>query len=178
MPAAPHEENTGGRGEDLQFPGVNVLVCEDNDLNAEIVQTILSDYKINVITAVNGRDGVEKFARSQEGYFGLVLMDIMMPKLNGLDATRKIRILPRADSKTVPIVAMSANAFDEDKKRSLARGMNAHLSKEDWDGIIEETPVGRIGAPEDIAEAVAFLAGEKASYITGAVLNVNGGSVI
>ena len=56
--------------------------------------------------------------------------------------------------------------------------MNAHLSKEDWDGIIEETPVGRIGAPEDIAEAVAFLAGEKASYITGAVLNVNGGSVI
>ena len=100
MPAAPHEENTGGRGEDLQFPGVNVLVCEDNDLNAEIVQTILSDYKINVITAVNG-----------------------------LDATRKIRNLPRADSKTVPIVAMSANAFDEDKKRSLARGMNAHLSK-------------------------------------------------
>ena len=129
MPAAPHEENTGGRGEDLQFPGVNVLVCEDNDLNAEIVQTILSDYKINVITAVNGQDGVEKFARSQEGYFGLVLMDIMMPKLNGLDATRKIRNLPRADSKTVPIVAMSANAFDEDKKRSLARGMNAHLSK-------------------------------------------------
>ena len=100
MPATPHEENTGGRGEDLQFPGVNVLVCEDNDLNAEIVQTILSDYKINVITAVNG-----------------------------LDATRKIRNLPRADSKTVPIVAMSANAFDEDKKRSLARGMNAHLSK-------------------------------------------------
>lgn len=129
MPAAPHEENTGGRGEDLQFPGVNVLVCEDNDLNAEIVQTILSDYKINVITAVNGQDGVEKFAQSQEGYFGLVLMDIMMPKLNGLDATRKIRNLPRADSKTVPIVAMSANAFDEDKKRSLARGMNAHLSK-------------------------------------------------
>ena len=129
MPAAPHEENDRGRGEDLQFPGVNVLVCEDNDLNAEIVQTILSDYKINVITAVNGRDGVEKFARSQEGYFGLVLMDIMMPKLNGLDATRKIRNLPRADSKTVPIVAMSANAFDEDSRRSLECGMNGHLSK-------------------------------------------------
>ncbi len=129
MPADPHGENNSGRDDDLQFPGVNVLICEDNDLNAEIVQTILSDYKINVITAVNGQDGVEKFARSQEGYFGLVLMDIMMPNLNGLDATRKIRNLPRADSKTVPIVAMSANAFDEDKKRSLARGMNAHISK-------------------------------------------------
>ena len=98
-------------------------------MNAEIVSTLLGDYKINVITTVNGREGVEKFARSPEGYFSLVLMDIMMPKLNGLDATRKIRNLPRADSKTVPIVAMSANSFDEDEKRSLARGMNAHLSK-------------------------------------------------
>lgn len=129
MPVSPHAENNDSRGENLRFPGVNVLVCEDNDLNAEIVSTLLGDYKINVITTVNGREGVEKFARSPEGYFSLVLMDIMMPKLNGLDATRKIRNLPRADSKTVPIVAMSANSFDEDEKRSLARGMNAHLSK-------------------------------------------------
>lgn len=129
MPVSPHAENNDSRGVDLRFPGVNVLVCEDNDLNAEIVSTILGDYKINVITTVNGREGVEKFARSPEGYFSLVLMDIMMPKLNGLDATQKIRNLPRADSKTVPIVAMSANSFDEDEKRSLARGMNAHLSK-------------------------------------------------
>ena len=79
--------------------------------------------------AENGRLAVERFSRSDPGYYDAVLMDVRMPEMDGLDAAAAIRALPRPDAKAVPIVAMTANAFDEDVQRSLQVGMNAHLSK-------------------------------------------------
>ena len=79
--------------------------------------------------AVNGREAVEMFERCSEYYYDAVLMDIRMPEMDGLEATKAIRALGRKDAKTVPIIAMTANAFDEDVKLSLQAGMNAHLSK-------------------------------------------------
>ena len=106
-----------------------ILVVEDNMLNMEIIRTILEDYDIIVEEAYNGQEAVTIMAASQPGYYDLILMDIMMPVMNGLEATRKIRQLSREDCQRIPIIAMSANAFDGDVKRSLASGMNAHLSK-------------------------------------------------
>ena len=79
--------------------------------------------------AANGKIALEKFAQSEEGYYDAVLMDVRMPEMDGLQATAAIRALNRPDAKTIPIIAMTANAFDEDVQRSLQVGMNAHLSK-------------------------------------------------
>lgn len=114
---------------ELKLNGLRVLVAEDNALNMEILKTFLEDMDCRVDCACNGSEAVEKFRASPEGYYRVVFMDVMMPVMDGLAATHAIRTLPRKDSATVPIVAVSANAFDEDIKRSLASGMNAHLSK-------------------------------------------------
>lgn len=114
---------------ELKFNGLRVLVAEDNALNMEILKTFLEDMDCRVDCACNGSEAVEKFRASPEGYYRVVFMDVMMPVMDGLAATHAIRTLPRKDSAAVPIVAVSANAFDEDIKRSLASGMNAHLSK-------------------------------------------------
>lgn len=113
----------------LDFEGTRVLVAEDNELNMEIIRCILEDYGIEVTEAADGLAVIEKYAASSEYYYDLILMDIMMPNMNGLDAAKTIRSTERADSVTLPIYAMSANAFDEDEKRSLEAGMNGHLSK-------------------------------------------------
>ena len=105
------------------------LVVEDNDLNREIVAAILKGRGIAVEEAENGAAGVEMVRTSEPGYYDLVLMDIQMPVMNGLDAAQAIRALGRPDTDTLPIIAVSANAFDEDKARSLAAGMNGHISK-------------------------------------------------
>ena len=86
-------------------------------------------HRMEVETAENGKIAVEKFQSFPPGYFAAILMDIRMPVLNGLDATRQIRTLPREDAKTVPVIAMSANAFDEDKKRAFDAGINDYLVK-------------------------------------------------
>ena len=109
--------------------GKRILVVEDNDLNREIIQTILEEYSVTVEAAHNGLEAVTRMKETQPGYYDLILMDIMMPVMDGLEATKEIRRLPRADCQQIPIIAMSANAFDEDVKRSLASGMNVHLSK-------------------------------------------------
>lgn len=119
-----HEEETVST-----FDGARVLVAEDNSLNLEIIQTILEEYHIQVDSVSNGRLAVEQVERMPAGTYDLILMDIMMPEMNGLEATEAIRKLKKADSQTLPIVAMSANAFDEDVKKSMASGMNGHLSK-------------------------------------------------
>ena len=106
-----------------------ILVVEDNMLNMEIVRTILEDYGVLIEEAYNGQEAVTRMAESQPGYYDLILMDIMMPVMDGLEATREIRQLSRKDCQRIPIIAMSANAFDEDVKRSIASGMNGHLSK-------------------------------------------------
>jgi CheY-like chemotaxis protein len=106
-----------------------ILIAEDYKVNAMIIQTILHNNGIATTHVVNGIQAVEVFAASKEHEYDMILMDIMMPELNGLDATRQIRALDRKDAKTIAIIALSANAFDEDKSRSLECGMNNHLKK-------------------------------------------------
>lgn len=108
---------------------INVLLVEDHDLNAEVATKLLSRYDINVDRAENGQIAVEKFEKSPVNYYDIILMDIRMPIMNGLEATKAIRALNKYDAKTVPIIAMTANAFETDTKQSLEAGMNEHLSK-------------------------------------------------
>ena len=121
------------------FAGKHVLVAEDNALNMEIIRTLLTGYGILVDEASDGRQAVACVMKSEEDRYDLILMDIMMPEMDGLEAARAIRRLNRSDSKTVQIYAMSANAFDEDVRRSLASGMNGHLSKPVNIAKLEET---------------------------------------
>ncbi len=123
----------------LDFSGKRVLVVEDNALNMEITITLLKDYGIITEEAHNGEEAVQCVKQSKEGYYDLILMDIMMPVMDGLEATQAIRKLDRKDCKTIPIIAMSANAFNEDVRRSLASGMNGHLSKPVNIDKLEET---------------------------------------
>lgn len=108
---------------------IRVLLVEDNDLNMEIAEFMLQDLGAEVKKAWNGQEAVDRFSASEPGEYDVILMDIMMPVLNGLDAAKKIRRLEREDAKTTPIIAMSANAFSEDIASSLEAGMNAHISK-------------------------------------------------
>lgn len=109
--------------------GMHLLLAEDNDLNAEIATTLLNDEGANVTIASDGEQAVKIFTKSPAHTFDAILMDVMMPKLNGLEATRAIRNLNRPDAKEIPIIAMTANAFDEDSRACLEAGMNAHLPK-------------------------------------------------
>ena len=125
-------------GEDLQmeiaeqeasFDGCRVLVVEDNELNAEIAQCLLEERGFEVDCVYNGAKAVERIKSTPPGTYDVILMDIMMPVMDGLEATREIRGMGREDCHTIPIVAMSANAFDDDLKKSVECGMNGHLSK-------------------------------------------------
>ena len=109
--------------------GILVLVVEDMELNAEILIDLLEMEEIRSEHAENGRIAVDMFSEHPEGYYDAILMDVRMPVMDGLEATRAIRALDRLDAKSIPILAMTANAFDEDVQQSLQAGMNAHLSK-------------------------------------------------
>lgn len=109
--------------------GKRILVCEDHPLNAEIAVRLLSRKGIEAVHAENGCEGVEMFEKSEAGFFDAVLMDIRMPVMDGLEAAAKIRSLDRPDAALVPIIAMTANAYDNDVHNSLKAGMNIHLSK-------------------------------------------------
>ena len=122
-------ENKNNRNQQISLEGLCVLVAEDNDLNMEIVEYMLERNGIQVVCAKDGQEVIDLFEKSEVNEFDFILMDIMMPKLNGLDATRKIRALKRLDAKTIPIIAMSANAFVEDVMNSKLAGMNMHLAK-------------------------------------------------
>ncbi|WP_294427801.1 ATP-binding protein [uncultured Treponema sp.] len=109
--------------------GRHILVAEDMDVNAEIILMVLQIREMEAERAQNGKIAVEKFNGKPEGYYDAILMDMRMPEMDGLEATRAIRALDRKDAKTIPIIALTANAFDEDVQRSLQSGLNAHLSK-------------------------------------------------
>ena len=113
----------------VKLSGRRVLLAEDTDLNAEIMMDILEIEDIKADRAENGRVAVELFENSTAGIYSAILMDVRMPEMDGLEATRRIRSMDREDAKTIPIIALSANAFDEDAKLSIQAGMNAHLTK-------------------------------------------------
>ena len=113
----------------LRLAACLLALSEDNALNMEIMEFLLSDVGIKVTKAADGQQAVEAFAASPVGGFDAILMDVMMPVRDGHEATRAIRAMDRPDAKTVPIFAMTANAFDEDRKSAEACGMNGFLSK-------------------------------------------------
>lgn len=125
--------------ESMHLEGVQVLLAEDVDINAEILMDLLDMEGIHSKWAENGQIAVNLFQNSEPGEFDVILMDIRMPVMDGLSAARSIRALERPDAKTIPIIALTANAFPEDVQRSLQAGMNAHLSKPvDPDLLYEE----------------------------------------
>ena len=126
-------------GHKAELKGRNILLAEDVPINAEIVKMVLAMREINVDHAENGKVALERFRTSEVGHYDAVLMDVRMPEMDGLEAASRIRALERADAKTIPIIAMTANAFDEDVQRSLQAGMNAHLSKPIDNNILFET---------------------------------------
>ena len=126
-PEQPEEEL--GKALEHDFTGKRVLLVEDNELNREIATEILQMVGLEVETAENGSIGVDMVAASEPGYYNLVLMDIQMPVMNGYEATCAIRTLERKDARSLPIVAMTANAFAEDIQAAKSSGMNEHMAK-------------------------------------------------
>ena len=116
-------------GEVASIEGLNILLVEDNELNIEIAKTLIDDAGAKTTTAQDGSVAVRLFEKSEPGHFDAILMDVMMPEMNGFDATRAIRSLDREDSARVPIIATTANAFAEDAQKCLDAGMDAHLAK-------------------------------------------------
>ena len=123
------EEHIWNTGEESGLEGEHFLVAEDNEINAEILEELLSIEGADCEILENGELVVERFANAQPGEFDAILMDVQMPVMNGYEATRRIRALEREDAASIPIVAMTANAFAEDVKEALNAGMNAHVSK-------------------------------------------------
>ena len=111
------------------FKGKHILLVEDNELNREIAESILNDYGLEVDTAENGTIAVEKVSTAAPGQYDLILMDVQMPIMDGYTATRRIRELENPALAGIPILAMTANAFDEDRRKALESGMNGFLSK-------------------------------------------------
>lgn len=114
---------------DYDFSGIHILLCEDNQINQQIAVRLLELEGAEVEVACNGKEAVELFLNSELGEFSIILMDIRMPIMDGIEATKAIRTLEREDADHIPIVAMTANALDEEKKECLNAGMNGHLMK-------------------------------------------------
>lgn len=126
---AENQSEKSDAADDSELSGKKALLVEDNELNREIAAALLEEFGIDIEMAENGKEAVDTFKASKPNTFDFVFMDIMMPVMDGLEASRQIRKLDRKDAATVPILAVSANAFQEDIKRSLDAGMNAHLTK-------------------------------------------------
>ncbi len=133
--------------------GKRILMAEDVDQNAEILADLLDLEEIHSARARNGEDAVRMFNKSEAGFYAAILMDVRMPVMDGLEATRRIRELDHPDAKTIPIIAMTANVFDEDVERSLEVGMNAHLSKPVEPEALYETIARLITEREKTGEA-------------------------
>ncbi len=117
------------KDEDDAIVGMKVLIVEDNELNLDIVQEVLKERGLIVTGAANGQIAVDLFGGTPPGTFDAILMDMHMPVLDGVTATKQIRAMERSDAKTIPILALTANDFEEDIKRTREAGMNDHLTK-------------------------------------------------
>ncbi|MCI8458697.1 MAG: response regulator [Clostridia bacterium] len=115
--------------EEYSLRGLKVLAAEDNEINAEILLELMDIEGVQCDVAADGKEALEKFEQSAEGQYDVIFMDVQMPVMNGYEATRAIRASKHGQAKTIPIIAMTANAFDDDVKSALASGMNAHLAK-------------------------------------------------
>ena len=127
LDADKHEEQTDASEKSIK--GLNILLAEDNELNMEIAEFMLQNEGAHVSKAWNGQEAIEVFKKSEPGEFDVILMDIMMPVMNGYEATKIIRSLDREDAKVIPIIAMTANAFTEDRIRAKEAGMAEHVAK-------------------------------------------------
>ena len=125
----PEEETAQPGGEAPDIGGMKILVAEDNAINMQIAVMILTESGATVLQAVNGRLAVETFTVSAVGEIDAVLMDLMMPEMNGIEAAKAIRARDRPDAASVPIIALTANAYQQDVDRVLEAGMNLHLAK-------------------------------------------------
>lgn len=123
------EEHKKKEVKETSIKGVNVLLAEDNELNMEIAEFVLESAGAKVIKAFNGKEALEIFKASEQGEIDVILMDVMMPVMDGLEATRYIRRSNKENARDIPIIAMTANAFTEDRRRVLEEGMNEHLAK-------------------------------------------------
>lgn len=123
------EEHKKKEVKETSIKGVNVLLAEDNELNMEIAEFVLESAGAKVIKAFNGKEALEIFKASEQGEIDVILMDVMMPVMDGLEATRYIRLSNKENARDIPIIAMTANAFTEDRRRVLEAGMNEHLAK-------------------------------------------------
>ena len=128
-PVAAAETGAQFTFETADLEGRRILLAEDMPVNAEIMVMILGMRDMEVDVAENGRIAVDLFLKEPAGTYDAILMDMRMPEMNGLDATMAIRASDHADAKDIPIIALTANAFDEDVERSMLAGLNAHLSK-------------------------------------------------
>ena len=115
--------------EEVSFENINILLVEDNELNLEIAKFLLSQTKANILEARNGKEAIDIFENSKDGEIDVILMDIFMPVVDGIEATKAIRNMKKENSKSIPIIAMSANTFSEDVERALSAGMNDMLQK-------------------------------------------------
>ena len=123
------EENPAQRTQKRVLTAKHILLVEDNELNREIAQTILEEAGFSVETAGDGAEAVARMEEAASDEFDLILMDVQMPRLNGYEATKRIRSMIDPHKAKIPIVAMTANAFEEDKRQALETGMNAHIAK-------------------------------------------------
>ena len=113
----------------MNFAGKRVLLVEDHPLNTMVATRLLEKRGMKVVHAENGKEAVECFVQSGQGYFDAILMDIRMPVMDGVEATKKIRALDRMDAKFIPVIAMTANAYEGDRQLTKSAGMVAHLAK-------------------------------------------------
>ena len=133
--------------------GKRVLLAEDNEINMEIACAVLEMHHLEVTQAWDGRQALELFENSEPGHFDAVLMDMQMPVMDGCAAARAIRALPRPDAATVPIIAVTANAFSEDIARTQQAGMNAHISKPIDFNVLEQVLGRLLAAPSNRQES-------------------------
>ena len=122
-------DNLDNQNDDKYLENKNILIADDYEINIEIIKSLLEMKNVNVFVANDGVECLKTFEESNINFFDAILMDLRMPNMDGFEATKKIRSLNRSDSKNIPIIAMTADAFKEDEKKCLDVGMNAHLAK-------------------------------------------------